>query len=259
MMNHKTLAKLHQKKYRNQYNLFLVEGKKSVEEAINSKVTIEQICVSKRFANEQKNFLGNLGTKQFRDRNLTILDDYALSQLSSTKTPSGIIAVVKKPEINFSMFMNEQIVPVFEDIRDPGNMGTMFRTAQWFGLSSIILIGGADPFQHKVVQASMGSIFKLNLVQVSTPSEIVDELKSNGFSLVVTRPEDSKASKNPNSSKDKNLKTAIVLGNESRGTSSYMDHQADEFWSLPSFGSAESLNVAVSFGICLYEFKLKTN
>jgi TrmH family RNA methyltransferase len=255
MMNHKTLSKLHQKKYRNQYNLFLVEGKKSVQDAFASSIKVEQVCVSKTFSNEQKAFLSNLGTKDFRDRSLTILDDYTFSRLSSAKTPSGILAVIKKPESNFELITQDQVIPVLEDLRDPGNMGTILRTADWFGVKSVILIGGADPFQSKVVQSSMGSIFKLNIIEVSNPNEIIQKLKDKGFQLVVTRPEFAKKTDADKTLPKSPNKIAVVFGNESHGTSTYVDKQADEFWSIPSFGSAESLNVAVSFGIFLYEFK----
>jgi len=240
MLGLKILSKLSQKKYRSEYGCFIVEGKKGVLDAINSKQEIIQLIMTKKFSRDEEDFGGNLEK--------VIVDDRDFARIAETITPSGIAALVKMPKFNLSKVQNEKIIVVLEDIRDPGNLGTMIRTADWFGVDGILLIGGADPYQSKVVRSSMGSIFHLPLITSQDPQKDLLQLKKNGFQIVVTRPE---LANKKESETRLSQKIAIVFGNESNGTSSEIDNLADSSLSIPKYGKAESLNVAVSFGILI--------
>jgi TrmH family RNA methyltransferase len=235
----KTLIKLNQKKYRSEYGYFIVEGKKGVLEAIVSGKKIVQLVMTRQFADQERDF----GENQEK----LVVDEKDFAKIAETVTPSGIAAVVKIPNYTLETIKKTKLIAVLEDIRDPGNLGTMIRTADWFGLDAILLIGGADPYQAKVVRSSMGSIFHLPIVTSQNGEADLIELKKAGFKIVVTRPELADLRKIVNF-RDK---TAIVFGNESKGTSTEIDQLADQFFSIPQHGKAESLNVAVSFGIVI--------
>ncbi len=239
MFGLKILSKLNQKKYRSEYGCFIVEGKKGVTDAIASGKEVIQLVMTRQFANQEKNFGENQET--------LIVDEKDFAKLAETVTPSGIAAIVKMPNDDLETIKKTKLIAVLEDIRDPGNLGTIIRTADWFGLDAILLIGGADPYQPKVVRSSMGSIFHLPIVTSQNGEADLIELKKAGFKIVVTRPELADSKKIVNF-RDK---TAIVFGNESKGTSKEIDLLADQSLSIPKHGQAESLNVAVSFGIVI--------
>ena len=244
MFGLKIISKLNQKKYRNEYGCFIVEGKKGVLDAIASGKEIIELVMTRQFANFEEDF----GENQEK----LIVDDRDFARLAETVTPSGIAAVVRMPSHNLADLEKGKFIAVLEDIRDPGNLGTMLRTADWFGLDGILLLGGADPYQSKVVRSSMGSIFHIPVVSSQNPVEDLLSLKKAGFEVVVTRPELASEKQEKSKLGDR---IALVFGNESQGTSREIDELADKSISIPKYGQAESLNVAVSFGILISQLK----
>lgn len=252
MYGPKLIAKLAEKKYRQEYSSFVVDGKKGVSDALKSGLTVLQLVFSDRFLASQQDYASTPEIKAFFDREAAlVISEDIFSRMIDSATPQGVAAVVRMPSNSPEFFATAQTLVVLEDIRDPGNLGTMIRTADWFGVDAIILIGGADPYQPKVVRSSMGSIFRLPIYQTHTGVSDLQTLKNQGFEIVVTRPEGGSTKVFDGSSQ----KSCFVFGNESLGTSSAIDAVADSTLSLPKFGQAESLNVAVSFGIVLYENK----
>lgn len=244
MFGLKIISKLNQKKYRSEYGCFIVEGKKGVLDAIASGKEIIELIMTRQFASFEEDF----GENQEK----LIVDDRDFARLAETVTPSGIAAVVRMPSYTLTDLEKGKFIAVLEDIRDPGNLGTMLRTADWFGLDGILLLGGADPYQSKVVRSSMGSIFHIPLVISQNPVEDILSIKKAGFEVVVTRPELANAKQEKSKLGDK---IALVFGNESQGTSREIDELADKSLSIPKYGQAESLNVAVSFGILLNQIR----
>jgi len=245
MLSLKTLLKLQQKKYRREYGCFIVEGKKGVLDALASKQEVVQLVMTKKFAREEEAFGGS--------KERLLVDDHDFAKIADTVTPSGVAAVVKMPTYELNKIAGGQLVAVLEDIRDPGNLGTMIRTADWFGVSGLLLLGGADPYQAKVVRASMGSLFHLPIIVSQDAKGDLLKLQKQGFSLVVTRPELAQTQQIKAKLKGK---VALIFGNEARGTSREVDQLANQSISIPRYGQAESLNVAVSFGILLNQLKL---
>lgn len=246
----RVLVKLLQKKYRSEYGCFVVEGKKGVLDALQSGAKVKQLVVTTEFFREQSEFCSLPQVKEFFDKSLAVeLHESEFRRVVDSVTPQGIAAVVELPHYELSDVFTGKVVAVLQDIRDPGNLGTMIRTADWFGASGVILIAGADPYQPKVVRSSMGSIFHVPIVISRDISSEIAELKSQGFRVVVTRPEAPENSLHL----AKDQKTCVIFGNESEGTSDFIDALADAAFSIPKIGKAESLNVAVSFGILMYE------
>lgn len=244
MLSFKTLQKLQQKKFRQQQSLFVVEGKRSVLDALTAAAEIEGIFIGRSAQRGLDSVLTQALAPYERRQLVQVIDDGSFAKLSDTTTPQGIMAVCRIPARQVSDFYQFQRVALLEDIRDPGNLGTMIRTADWFGVDGIVLLKGADPYQPKVVRASMGSLFHVPIV--SLPGiEAVKEFQQNGFSLIVTRPEGEASELAPSATQ----KLLVAFGSEAHGTSPQLDALADTSFSIPKYGAAESLNVAVSFGI----------
>lgn len=255
MYGMKTLPKLLQKKYREEFGCFLVEGKRGVLDAVNSTAEVVQLVATSEFIHQQREYLKEPALNSFFTKNAVLrVNEAELARLTETTTPQGIVAVVKLPSVSFETLLAGQHVVVLEDIRDPGNLGTMIRTADWFGVSGMLLVGGADPYQPKVVRSSMGSLFHVPILSSQDITEELEKAKSAGFRVVVTRPELADGS-STNQKLAADQKVCIVFGNEAHGTSAELDALADQSLSIPKFGNAESLNVAVSFGVVLYELK----
>jgi TrmH family RNA methyltransferase len=253
MFGPKVLAKLQQKKYRQEYGCFVVEGKKGVLDAVKAGAQVQQLVVTDLFIREQQEYCHQSEIQEFFSRSKVLeLPEDLFARVVESSTPQGVAAVVTQPEISLQDLLVGKRIAILEDIRDPGNLGTMIRTADWFGVDGLVLIGGADPYQPKVVRSSMGSLFHLPIVISENTKADLQALKSAGFSIVVTRPE---VETSLTSAQEK---IAVVFGNEAEGTSALLDSLADAAFSIPKFGQAESLNVAVSFGIVMHELqKLK--
>ncbi len=253
MFGLKTLSKLNQKKYRKEFNCFIVEGKRGVLDAVLSKSKIIQLVATESFFKQHKEYCQQPEVSSFfAQQKVLIVSSSDFSQMTETVTPQGIAAVVEIPVAEVENFKQGQLLVLLEDIRDPGNLGTMIRTADWFGVDGIILVGGADPYQSKVVRSCMGSLFHVPIFISQNVADEISLLKKSGFQLVVTRPEISQTEPLASLSEQKQC---IVFGSEAHGTSAQLDALADRDMSIGKFGQAESLNVAVSFGIVMNEVR----
>jgi TrmH family RNA methyltransferase len=255
MLSIKLITKLQQKKYRQEYGCFVVEGKRAVQDALGSNANIIQLMVTDRFIRSESAFFRQSKTKDLAQRHEVLeIGESAFSKMVDTVTPQGIAAVVQLPKTSLVSIENARLIAVLEDIRDPGNLGTMIRTADWFGVEGLLLVGGADAYQPKVVRSSMGSLFHVPLVLSQNINQELHTLKNKGFSLIVTRPE---IETTQEISQAPSQKRCIVFGSEAHGTSAAIDALADQALSIPKFGKAESLNVAVSFGIVMHTLRSK--
>lgn len=257
MYGPKALAKLQQKKYREQYGCFLVEGKRGVLDAVRSRARVLQLVVSNEFVRTCAEYCQQPAIAAFFEwGEIVELREAELSRLLDSTAPQGIAAVVEIPQRSLAELTTGNLVVVYEDIRDPGNLGTMIRTADWFGASGVVLLGGADPYQPKVVRSSMGSLFQVPVMSVSSEhsTDVLQDLQRAGYSIVVTRPELDQDPTTP-LVLPHGFKLAVVFGNEAHGTSAATDDLADQSLTIPRYGQAESLNVAVSCGIVLYALR----
>lgn len=175
-----------------------------------------------------------------------LVNEQIIKKLASTINPEGIVTLSKKP---ISKPISSDKVLFLDDVSDPGNMGTLLRTALAFGFKDVILLKGANPFKAKVVQSSQGAIYKLNIKQIDDIS-ILDELKKDGYQIIGT---DLKSSI-PLSSLDKKEKIVLILGNEARGVSGKVLEKGDVNVRI-EIDSIESLNVAMAGSILMYELR----
>jgi TrmH family RNA methyltransferase len=210
---------------------FLVEGFHLVEMAVKAKAA-RMIFSLKEYASDVPTFL---------------VTPEIIAKLSSTVSPEGIVALCQKLPANPPS--NPRLL-YLEDVRDPGNVGTLLRTALAFGFHDVILSrSSSETYASKVLQASQGAIFSLNVMESEkSPEDDIRFLKERGYRIVVT---DLKAALPPEEIKTLDAPLALVLGNEARGVSPAVVALADQAVRIP-MGGIDSLNVAIAGGILMY-------
>lgn len=227
----KWIKSLHLKKYRDQEGVFIVEGEKMVNELI-------------QFWSDQVDFICTSDSNFHFDGKIYLTDEKTIKDIGSLTTPNKYVAVVKRPELKPS---KEKIIVVLDGIQDPGNFGTIIRTADWFGVDLIVCSKGTvDMLNPKVVQSSMGSLFRVPIIY----DDIVSYLSNSKLPIYgallsgrnvyeqVLVPE-----------------AILVMGNEGAGISTEIEQLIQHSIHIPQFGGAESLNVAIATGILLSEFR----
>ena len=234
-------AKLKQKKYRDLTGQFLIEGIKLTSEAINNHIQIEKIFILPELINK----LPNKNNFEIIEVNKKII-----KKLSSQKNPEGIIALVKKDSINFN-FRNNKFI-LLDEISDPGNLGTIIRTADAAGYEAVFCSPNcADLYNEKTIRSTMGSIFHIPVIENINLIEKIEELKVNKFRIYGTSLDGEILYLNQVKVPEK---FALVLGNESHGISSEIQNSCTQLLKLPIFGKSESLNVSIAAGIFMYAF-----
>jgi len=241
----KEVKKLHKKKFRNETESFLVEGFRFVEEALISSFKIPYIFISE--SARDKYISSDVETMIQEDTEVYLVSDSIFKDLCETVTPQGILAVVKNRKVDFQN--KEGFYILVDRIQDPGNMGTIIRTAHASGALGIITTKGTvDIYNDKTLRSTMGSIFNIPIIE-DIDLKLLNNLKSMGFKLIVSSLD------TDNNFYDIDLKTKaiIAVGNEGNGISNEISRLGDEKVKIPMPGGAESLNVAVSAAIMMYE------
>lgn len=248
----KLAASLKQKKYRDEVGSFLVEGVRLVEEAVRSDWPVE-ICICNEESTKNQRVQEILASAQLKHCRVIQVSDAIYSKLTDTKEPQGLMAIMKKKLCPLEDMLEAEENGFFillDNVQDPGNVGTMIRTAAAAGCSGVILTKGcADVFGTKAVRASMGSVFYVPIVEGLTSSEIISRLGQHGTSIFATSLESSKVY----SAVDFKPSVAIVFGNEGNGVSREFLEKAQERLYIPLANHVESLNVAASAAVILYE------
>jgi TrmH family RNA methyltransferase len=253
MASWKQYLKLKFKKYRQEWKLFLVEGKRLCQEAIDSDWTVESAMISEAF---QKDPAFPAIEKLLTVRNipLQVLSTSNFTKLSDTESPQGIVLVMKIPpsiEPLKKSWRKHPIILILDGIRDPGNLGTIIRTADWYGVHYIATSSdSADFFNSKTIRASMGSLFRVSCQEFSNLPDLVNKLKENRFKILATSPIAPKLMEEIRVS----FPLAILLGGEAEGISPSLLELSTEIIQVKKYGQAESLNVAVASGILLNHF-----
>jgi TrmH family RNA methyltransferase len=241
----KRWKKLHSKKGRQTYGTYLVEGVHLVEEAKKANAKLAAIIVDEKF--DDKDHL-----LSFENREVPIykLSSPIFSQIVETEQSQGIIAETHIPTVDFDEKLGtSSLLLLLDKLQDPGNLGTILRTASAAGVDMVILGDGTvDLYNSKVVRSTMGAMFHLPIFEMNLPNTL-PKLKAENFTVVGTSPHNGVYSFDyifPD-------KVAIVLGNEGRGIQLDLLEQLDRAIMVPMPGVAESYNVAVTSGILLYE------
>lgn len=243
----KAAAELKQKKYRQQRGEFLAEGLRTVEEAVAFKAA-QQIFYT---ATEDERTLQLLEQAAYMQLKLTCVSEAVMKKIADTETPQGIIAVCRMQEQPLEQLLaSGKLLLVLDRVGDPGNIGTMLRTADAAGVGGIILLKGtADIYAPKTVRSSMGSLFHVAVLSGVAEQEFIANAKKAGYQLLVT------ALDGADNLYQADLKgrLAFVMGNEAGGVSASLLQQADKRVFIPMRGKAESLNVAMAAGIVMFE------
>ena len=232
----KYIQSLGQKKHRDTEEVFVAEGPKLVKEFIQSKnVELVQIFALIEWIGENKDLLKN--------SNVIAINETELERISQLTTPNKVVAIVKKFEPGEPV-IKERLSLVLDAIRDPGNLGTIIRIADWFAISQIICsVDCADIYNPKVVQATMGSIARVNVYYRDLPSWLKQPPGVRIYAAML---------EGKDVTKMQAIKEGlIIIGNESTGIGTELLECANEKISIPRKGKAESLNAAVATGIIL--------
>lgn len=241
----KQIRKLKDKKYREEMGLYVVEGIKTVNEAIAEEADIQMIVICDD-SNEQDELKQKM-LYEVAKYNILYVSQKVFEYISEVMHPQGILAVIKKKEQS-KIDYHEDFVVVLDNIQDPGNLGTIIRTVDSIGLKQIIVSKETvDAYSPKVVRSTMSGIFRVNVIEADV-IEALNGLKKQGFKVVATSLDTNKSIYDISYHK-----TAIVIGNEANGVSKEVMRLADEKVKIPMLGKTESLNAAVATGIVLYE------
>jgi len=237
----KFITSLRYSKYRLKYNCFVIEGPHLVNEFINSDFKVHSCFSTKEWA------------KNYQANNMEVITQDELEKISFLKNPSNVLAIVYKNNLKFDVnkIMQDNRIILLDSISDPGNMGSIIRTADWFGIDSIYLSKTCvDVFNPKVVQATMGSLSRVKVYVVDLET-ILKKIKQNNIISYGASLSGTSIYKI-----DNKKQCALVFGNESRGISLKINKLLDQEILIPSKNTnIDSLNVSVAFGIILSEFR----
>lgn len=244
----KHIKNLQQKKFRSQNKEFIVEGIKLVNELLQSEFITKAI-----YFTEDKDIVKS----QVQRNKIT---EKELQRISGLKTPNKVLAIVEKPEYkSIPRDLHNELSLVLENIQDPGNLGTIIRIANWYGIKHIFCSKDTvDCYNPKVVQSTMGALFRTKIYYLDIYDLIKDYIGINDFGIYVTH----LGGENIHSlSLKKN--GFVIMGNESKGASKKLDAESIQKIKLPSFppddNKMESLNVAVATAVSLAEFRRRNS
>lgn len=243
---------------------FVVEGIKLVNEALEYAEVLDVVCAESLYNEVNSETFSRallkdnpLLTSRIKTKAL-IVTDSIFKSISETITPQGVLAVVKMPSYTINSDFLEKAYKktgylkllILENIKDPGNIGTMIRTGEAAGITAIIINkGSADIFNPKVVRSTMGSIFRVPFIYVDDLKKEIKELKKHNIRLYATH------LKGENGYKDIKYsnKAGILIGNEARGLSDEITALSDVYVKIPMHGRVESLNASIAAALIMYE------
>jgi len=237
----KQIRALQQKKFREESGLFLVEGAKAIIETLATSWPCETLVCTDRFINSNETIIHNSNSELF------VCSEEQLSQLGNFRNNNAALLVARQKKTLVKPEPLQKLWLVLEDISDPGNLGTIIRLADWFGLKEVICLGdGVEWYNPKVISGTMGSFLRIARVEMNA-----DELLNSGRPIFAAdmNGQNLYEFRFPDSS-------IILIGNEARGLQPRWLQNPSSVLSIPSFGKAESLNAAMATGIFLNHWRL---
>lgn len=240
------------KKNREEEGLFLLEGRRYVDTALQSNRSVETLLFSSTFWET----LSDNERTAYSDRcSVTRIADELFKELVHTEQSQGVLGIMQMPKFLWSLtdirMEDEEDILLLDRIQDPGNLGTIIRTADATGIRFILLSKGTvDPFNPKVLRSTAGSILNVRLVMVESYTDTLTHLKSAGFSLLSTALEGARDYDEDGIYGSKNC---LIIGNEANGISPELLEASDTKIKLPIIGMAESLNASVAAGVMMYK------
>jgi TrmH family RNA methyltransferase len=229
----KLIKSLGEKKYRNEYGLFLVEGEKSVKELLQSDFKIEQILTTKEFY--------EANSADFKDFPYDTVEKAEIENMSSLESNDSVLAVVFQKENSSFEINNDEIVLALDDIRDPGNLGTIIRIADWYGIKKIVASESTvDQYNNKTISASKGSFTRVSMFYTDL-EKYLENIKIPVLGTFM---------KGENVHNFNFPKSGILLmGNESNGISKEIEKFVTNKITIPSYSKTESLNVGIATAV----------
>ena len=250
--SHQQLVRsLHDKKGRNETGKFFVEGTKGVLELLQSSLVVDALYATSAWCDEFDALL------QTSSAIVHIAEESELKKLSLLTTHPSVLAVARIPQTSFSaeIFDKQPITLVLDGVRDPGNLGTILRLADWFGCTEVVCsIDSVDAWNPKVVQATMGSLFRMHVIYEDL-FRVFHEAKIHSISIIGASMEGKSVYEVQHFEK-----VLLVMGSESHGLSNATLHALDETISIPKNNEQakiDSLNVAMATGIIMSELERK--
>ena len=239
----KLLKSLSQKKYRYQHKLFLVEGLRLVEELINSNHNIIKIWTTDTFLKDNPSIKKNIVDIDYK-----FIDEKYFHEILNTQNPQYIMALLPINESTNHVQLSDNNILILDGISDPGNMGSLLRSAVWFGINSIIFSKNCvDIYNPKVVRSAMGAHFYISNLINTNLMGIIDILKDNQHHIIGGVLDGI----NYKEMEMNNKPWALILGSEAHGISKELYKVIDQRISIPQRGPIESLNVAIAGSILL--------
>lgn len=241
----KYIQSLQQKKLRHTHYVYVIEGEKSIYEYLQSNHPLDNIYATEEWISENHALL------QKKKLSVVEVTSRELEQISSLTTPNKVLALAKIPEIpslqEMESLLTKGLHLALENIQDPGNLGTIIRTADWFGVDSIICSEDCvDVYNSKVVQATMGSLARVKIFT----TELSSLFEKSPLTIYAATLEGENIF-NQKLPKD----TIVLIGNESKGISNELAQSAYKKISIPRFGKAESLNASIAAAVILALFR----
>lgn len=239
-------SKLNEKKYRDEYKMFLLENYKLTVEAIKRNEDIVAILIRDDMVEKYQDIIDK------KRENVLVCSRNVFSKISDTVTSQGIITVAKIKKQNPIEEVKGKTL-VLDRIQDAGNMGTLMRSAVGFGFENVILVNSVDPFNPKVVRSCGGSVFSLNILK-NTEKEVILHAKSNNFAVFVADMD----GKDLYEVNDFPANSMVIIGNEGQGVSTCFTENSTSKIMIPMTDKLESLNAGVSGAIIMSYIHSKT-
>jgi TrmH family RNA methyltransferase len=235
----KYVLSLHQKKYRKLNSTFIVEGRKNIAELLASDYQLQQLFATEIFLESNPSI--------HKNADCTIINEKELGKISTLKTSDQVLAVVHQFENKYFEAVNDELILDLDGVKDPGNLGTIIRIADWYGIDKVICsLHTVEFYNPKVIMATMGSFSRIKI--------FVTDLKGYFTPLKPVNVYGAYLEGNSVYEHDQVAKGYLVMGSESHGISSELDSYITEKITIPRRGKAESLNVAISTAILLDNF-----
>ena len=245
----KEIKKLYKRKYRWQKKLFIVEGIKIIEECIKEKWNIKYIIIKEDFP--LKFEISRL-IDCIDGNNIIIVSEKVFNEITDMENPQGILGVIEfnLSDMEFLFKVKDKFFIIIDELQDPGNMGTIIRAGDAFGVNGIIITQGCvDIYSPKVVRSTMGSIFHVPIVFADDKLKLIKDLKEKKVAVYATSLRGNIHINRVNFRRD----FALIIGNESNGVTEDFLRTADSLIKIPMKGKAESLNAAIASSIIMYE------
>lgn len=239
-------------KHRHASGAALVEGPHAIEVALSSGVALRELFVTETFAADQPRLLADT---QAAGGQIRLVTDQVLGRLAETRTPQGAVAVVAPPrgELPAVLAARPALLTMLVECADPGNLGTVARTADAAGAGAVLVTSGsADPWSGKAIRASAGSLLALPVVDRLAPLPAIGELRAGGWQVLATTAEGDSDLDELIDTGALGAPTVWLFGNEARGLPVDVAAAADRSVRIPMAGRAESLNLAAAAAVCLF-------